>query len=280
MWNNTRLLNLLANVMFGMAALIVLKLAVIAFINSPRFPVHTVRISGDLAGVAADQLSDAFAGRPMGNFFSVDLAAVRQWVEEVPWVRRATVRRAWPDRLDVRIEAQHALARWAADTEPSGRGQLVNIYGELFGADTDAQLPLLSGPAGTEKDVAVRYRRFYQLLAPLQQQPVEVTLTQRFAWEVRLSGGLLIALGRDGPHEDAQDRLARFVRMYPATLARLGPRVAYVDLRYPNGFALRLPDMPRFLKDDDSPGPAGSPREHKLEKSAGAQSTGRAPGPA
>src|SRR5579871_6228235 len=109
MWNNTRLLNLLANVMFGVASVIVVKLAVIAFLNSPRFPVRTVQVSGELQRIAPDQLTDAFAGRMIGNFFSVDLAAVRQWVEAVPWVRRASVRRAWPDRLVVRIEAQQAL---------------------------------------------------------------------------------------------------------------------------------------------------------------------------
>ena len=156
------------------------------------------------------------------------------------------------------MEAQHALARWAD-------GDLVNTYGELFTADSAADLPRFAGPPGTERDVAERYRRFCDLLAPLHLQPVEVKLTQRFAWELRLQDGLLLELGRDGGKEGADDRLARFVRVYPETLARYGRKFEYVDLRYPNGFALRVPDVPGFLKGAEHPqpgadGPAGADR--------------------
>jgi len=149
MWNNTRLLNLLAAVMSGVAILIVVKLATVAVLNSPRFPVRSVRLSGELAPISPDLLTDAFTGRMMGNFFSADLATVREWVEAVPWVRRASVRRAWPDRLEVKVEAQHALARWAD-------GDLVNTYGELFTADSAADLPRFAGPPGTERPAGPR----------------------------------------------------------------------------------------------------------------------------
>ena len=33
-----------------------------------------------------------------GNFFTVDLSSVGHAFEEAPWVRRAQVRRIWPDR--------------------------------------------------------------------------------------------------------------------------------------------------------------------------------------
>jgi cell division protein FtsQ len=48
-------------------------------------------------------------------------------------------------------------------------------------------------------------------------------------------------LGRDA--DGAETRLARFVEAYPATLGRIARRHEYVDLRYPNGFALRVPDI-------------------------------------
>src|SRR5260221_660799 len=38
-------------------------------------------------------------------------------------------------------------------------------------------------------------------------------------------------------------RLERFGKPYPATLGRIARRHEVVDLRYPNGFALRIPDM-------------------------------------
>jgi cell division protein FtsQ len=38
-------------------------------------------------------------------------------------------------------------------------------------------------------------------------------------------------------------RLARFVSVYDRTIARLNRRVEHVDLRYPNGFAVRIPEL-------------------------------------
>jgi cell division protein FtsQ len=242
MWNNTRLLNLLANLMFVLAALIIAKLVIIACLNSSRFPLRTVRFGGDMARVSPEQLADAFAGRAIGNFFAVDLGEVRRWVEAVPWVRHATIRRVWPDRLDVRLEAHHVLARWS-DRE------LVNTYGEAFVAEAPEPLPRFAGPTGTELEVADRYHRFCDILAPIQQLPLAVVLTPRFAWEVRLTSGTSVALGRDGQGKSVEDRLARFVQIYPEAVSRVGPRLGSVDMRYPNGFAVRLLEQPAQPKD-------------------------------
>jgi cell division protein FtsQ len=38
-------------------------------------------------------------------------------------------------------------------------------------------------------------------------------------------------------------RLARFVAVYPETLGKMPQQHSYVDLRYPNGFALRIADL-------------------------------------
>ncbi len=48
-------------------------------------------------------------------------------------------------------------------------------------------------------------------------------------------------LGRDA--DAAETRLKRFVEVYDLTLKNINRKHDYVDLRYPNGFALRLPDL-------------------------------------
>jgi cell division protein FtsQ len=47
-------------------------------------------------------------------------------------------------------------------------------------------------------------------------------------------------LGRDA--DLAEERLQRFVGAYQTTLKKMFRRHEYVDLRYPNGFALRVPE--------------------------------------
>jgi len=97
--------------------------------------------------------------------------------------------------------------------------------------------------AGSEALVAGRYRRFVEILAPLGESVERVVLTPRHAWQLRLASGLTLELGRDGT-ESVEQRLARFVAVFPETLGRLARRDAasfpHVDLRYPNGFALRV----------------------------------------
>jgi cell division septal protein FtsQ len=39
-----------------------------------------------------------------------------------------------------------------------------------------------------------------------------------------------------------RERIERFVRVYPELVARIGQWPGTIDLRYPNGFAIRLAD--------------------------------------
>ena len=236
MWDNPRLLNAAANALLAVAVLLTLFTALQLLLRSPLFPVREITVLGELEQVDGAQITRALEGRVSGNFFAADLRAVRTALEPLPWVRRASVRRAWPDRIEVSVEEHVAFARW-------GDSGLVNTYGERFAAETARPLPLFAGPAGTEGEVTRRYRRFNELLAPLADQPERLVLTPRFAWQLRLARGLNIELGRDSARDPVERRLARFVDAYPRTLGRIQRTHGYVDLRYPNGFALRIPDL-------------------------------------
>ena len=110
---------------------------------------------------------------------------------------------------------------------------------------TTAELPVFGGPSGSEREVAKAFAQYRELLAPIGLEPREVVLSARYAWHLKLSNGLSVQLGRDSDKELASNRLSRFVEVYPRTLARLSRRLDYVDLRYPNGFALRVPGVDR-----------------------------------
>lgn len=238
MWNNPRLLNSVAGLVAASAFLALLFAGVQWLLRSSLFPLHEITVHGDLDHTARDDVERATRDRLRGNFFAVDLAEVRAGLEALPWVRRVQVRRTWPDRLDVTIEEHVTLARW-------GKDALVNTHGERFAGRSDAPLPMLNGPDGTASEVAQRYLRFRAILAPLGLAVQRVVLTSRFAWQLRLDSGLHIELGREVGAHPAESRLARFAAAYPATLAKVQQRHDYVDLRYPNGFALRVPGIER-----------------------------------
>ncbi|HYD56606.1 MAG TPA: cell division protein FtsQ/DivIB [Burkholderiales bacterium] len=235
MWDSPRLLNLLAGALVGVAMFLFAAAGIWALVHSDLFPVREVTVANALEKTTRDDVESALHGRITGNFFAVSAADVRAGLEKLPWVRRASVRRVWPDRLDVTLEEHVAVARWGDDA-------LVNTYGERFsGMSDDVTLPLFVGPAGTEHEVALRYGRFSEAVAPLEMRVERIVLTPRLAWQLRLSGGLDVMLGRDG--EVAEARLKRFVEVFDATLKTIPRKHEYVDLRYPNGFALRVPGL-------------------------------------
>ena len=91
----------------------------------------------------------------------------------------------------------------------------------------------------TAREISIQYRYFRRSLGTIGETPVEVQVTARRAWQVKLESGMTLALGRDS----IEARLARFVAVHERTLGRLGRRIDYVDLRYANGFAVRIPEL-------------------------------------
>ena len=233
MWDNPRLLNLVAGALVGVAGLAFAVAGTWMLLRSEMFPVREIQVSTPIERTSREEIQGAVRDRIAGNFFAMSPSEVRAGLEKLPWVRSASVRRVWPDRLEVALEEHVALARWGDDA-------LVNVHGEKFSASTDASLPLFIAPPGTEAEVARRYASFARIVAPLA--PLErVVLTPRFAWQLRLAGGLNVMLGRDA--DAAEARLQRFVAVYDQTLKNIQRRHEYVDLRYPNGFALRIPEL-------------------------------------
>ncbi|MBM3356222.1 MAG: FtsQ-type POTRA domain-containing protein [Betaproteobacteria bacterium] len=232
MWDRPDTLNAIANALYGAAALLALYAAILLVIHSPAFPLKEVHVDGELTHVTREQIESVARRELKGNFFTLDLAATRTAFQTLPWVRRAEVRRHWPDRLEIRFEEHRPLARWADVA-------LVNTHGEVFKASYGGELPLFIGPAGTAKEIAIQFEYFRRSLVPIGETPVQLSITPRRAWQLKLASGLTIELGR----EQMEARLARFVAVYERTLARLERRLEYVDLRYANGFAVRIPEL-------------------------------------
>lgn len=234
MWDRPGLINGIANVLYGAAFLGALYGAFVLIVSLPLFPLRTVALVDPPQHVREQDIAAIVKRELTGNFFTVDLRRARKAFEAVPWVRSADVRRQWPDRLIVRIEEHVPLARW-------GTLGLVNIQGEVFTASYEGALPVFIGPAGSSKEIAIQYAYFRKSLAPLGREPVQVSVSGRRAWTVRLDGGMTLELGRT----DLEDRLARFVQNYARAHAMLNRRMEHVDLRYPNGFAVRVPELAR-----------------------------------
>lgn len=232
MWDRPDVLNAVANALFAAAALLTAYGTVHFAVRLPVFALREVRVSGELAHVTRDQVEAIVKRELKGNFFTLDLGLARRAFEKLPWVRSVNVRREWPDRLDVALEEHVPLARW-------GSMALVDRHGEVFEAAYDGALPVFIGPQASAQEIAIQYEYFRRSLGAIGLTPSQVQLSPRRAWQIRLGNGTVLELGR----ERTEARLDRFVAVYARTVGRLQRRLDYIDLRYPNGFAVRIPEL-------------------------------------
>ena len=193
-------------------------------------PINAVRIEGRFERVSAMQIESAMLPYLKGGFLSTNLGVVQDAIAALPWVERASVRRSWPATLSVTVVEERAAARW-------GEAGLLNVYGELFVAETShipAELPRLNGPAGSELKVA---RLFFDLDKRLTQRgltAVSLAIDARGSWELGLSNGMQVRLGAMAVDE----RTDRFFAALDGVLGPVADKVNYVDMRYTNGFAV------------------------------------------
>ena len=235
MWDSPRQLDMLA-LLFALAAAAMLAWGAVAWtVHQSAFALHRVVVDGDLARASRAHLETVIREELKGTFFTLNLASARASLQRVPWVKSVALRRQWPDRLEVTIAEYEPLARW-------NDAGLVDTEGEVFNAAFDGELPQFVGPDGSSAEIALRYREFGAALEPRSLAIAQLLLSPRGGWQLRTTGeaALAIELGRNAPGE----RLARFVRYHARTVGALnrgGTRVNYVDLRYRNGFAVRVP---------------------------------------
>lgn len=239
MWHKPHLLNALADLLMLSAGAAVLAAGAVWVMRVQALPVQQVDFVAPLAQTRRADIERVLPPAIKGNFFSVNLEAVRGALERLPWVRKVEVRRVWPARLEVRVEEHRAAARWGL-----GKNELVNSHGEVFAAllpeEQLATMPLLYGPPGTAPEVLARHAELVGQFARVGERPVQLLLSPRLAWQLKLDSGMVVNMGREQPKAPLGVRLQRFIEVYPDTVGSLPTRPAMVDLRYPNGFAVRV----------------------------------------
>jgi cell division protein FtsQ len=163
----------------------------------------------------------------------VDVDEARARLEALPWVKSASVRRVWPNRIQVHVEERKPVALWQMD----GALAVIDRQGHPIAGEDPArfaELPMVVGK-GAETTVGA-------LLALIATQPnlksrvkAAVRVGER-RWNLRLANGVEVRL----PEEGAEAALAELVRLEREDniLAR---DIRAIDLRFPDRFIVKLP---------------------------------------
>lgn len=236
-----RVMRLATQALLLLVALVVLAGLWMTLSRASWLMVRQLRVEGDALHNSAASIRSLVLPQLSGNYLSMNLQEARGAFESVPWVRRAQVRRVWPDQLVVQLEEHQPIAYWERDDSDD---LLVNTHGEVFevnlGDVDEPSMPTLRGPEGSSAQVLAMWRRLAPEFTAQQATLSHLALSPGGSWRARLDGGAVIELGRGEPGE-VRARVQRFLATVGQVRAKHeGRAVESADLRHADGYALRL----------------------------------------
>lgn len=193
-------------------------------------PVRVLDMEGRFQRVTKLEILAATKPALEQGLLSLDLDEIRRRIAAIDWVDAVMLQRVWPDTLKVTFEEHRAAAKW-------GNRGLLNTRGELFAQDVRheyRELPRLDGPEGSHRRVAALYLAVRDRLSRANLMLESVRMDDRGSFSMTLASGVTVRIGRD----DIAGRIDRFFGIAVESLAADLDRVAYIDMRYPNGFAV------------------------------------------
>ncbi|MCK4743099.1 MAG: cell division protein FtsQ/DivIB [Sulfuriflexus sp.] len=218
----------------GAAGVVVLALVVWGVLEvqaADTLPIRNVEVRSEFNKVTEKQIQAVIAQNELNGFFSTDVDAITNDMREIPWLETITIRRVWPDTLQLTVTEKKAIALW-------NDSALLAVDGTVFSPEVESypqDLPKLTGPMGTQANLLKNYISMAASLQTLNLQINELSMDERRAWSVKLDIGIVLNLGR----KKTNQRLQRFVKIYKDLAVANTEKAAVVDLRYTNGFAIR-----------------------------------------
>ena len=199
-------------------------------------PIEHIEIEGKFENLLQSKIQQAVLDVIDGGYFTVDIDAIRVALLDLPWVEHVSIRRRWPAGLSISVTEKKAIAYWGDD-------HLLSNAGILFKPDQvshELALPRIEGPEGTHKSVWYFFKASNKKLESLSISIDRLLLDKRRAWQMRLSNDIVVKLGR----ENTDNRLQRLIKVYATAVAPKmkdgNKAIVAIDLRYPNGFAMRM----------------------------------------
>jgi len=251
-WNSPAAMHWVSSVAIQASVLASLLVAAVWLAGQPVFALRSVQVLStgpQIYHLSEDEIRQSVQSTSMGTALTRPLADLQSSLQAYPWVRQASVRRVWPNRLMIWIEEHDPVAIWTD-------GRLINRQGELFRVDQspravgltpDCRLPTLSGPVGSHDRVLERAQMLEQIFADKGLSLDRLSLSDQFSWRFVLHDGPEVVLGRDTLPRGQQERVIAFIdhlgwlnqALQKPPTGRAREQVVSADLRYANGFAFR-----------------------------------------
>jgi len=201
--------------------------------NAVGFRIAAVALTGQKQLTREEILASAgITGR--SSLLFLDVAAARARLKANPWIADATVRKFYPDRLQISVTERQAFALWQKD----GQVSVISADGtvlERFVPRRFVTLPLVvgNGAETRAKEFLALVGRFPEISDALS---AGVLVAER-RWNLHLKNGIDVRLPEDAPEQ----ALATLVRL-DNEKHLLSRDITAVDLRLRDRVTVRLSD--------------------------------------
>ncbi len=194
-------------------------------------PIKRVQVAGNFVYLSPVELEERAANIIRGGFFTVNVDGVKRELQQEEWIDYVAVRRVWPDSLVIYIKEHEPVAVWDNKALLSNEVKIFSPTEDSF----PTGLPILTGPRGSHRMVLEKYEFIKARLTGQNMEIATLTLTERRAWQFRLTNGTAVMLGR----KNVVERLDRFFRFVLPHHAENLLQAISIDMRYTNGFAIK-----------------------------------------
>lgn len=197
--------------------------------QSSLLPIKTIRLSGSFQYIEQKDVEAVLRPYVGAGFFSLDIHAVRRALSDKSWTDSVSIRRVWPDQLDINIVEKRPVARWDNQS-------LISDKGIVYSANTKdfQQLPLVHTNNNQPVDLLRHYYSLDRRFNLLGETIFALRQDSRGALEIELADGLKIKLGRD----QVEHKIERLITVYKQEILPRRSKIQQLDLRYSNGFAV------------------------------------------
>lgn len=211
--------------------------------SSNFFPLKQVIIKGEYSEVDPSAIKSILQPYLNTGLLQLKTGLLRQELQDIPWVQTAVLDRDWPNTLVIVLTEKTPVARWHNNA-------LVTAEGEVFFPATNTipkNLPELQTSSNLISEGIALLNQVKPSVASINLQVKTLVLTQRQTVSLVLQNAsdrktIQVLLGE----EDIQDRLNRFVSVYPKVFANRLEQVEYADMRYTNGMAVKWKKKPKI----------------------------------
>lgn len=211
----------------------------LGWLNKPTtMPIKYVRVSGEMKHLSQEELSASLSALVDTGYFALDADDIVKAVKNLEWVNKAKLRRVWPDTIVLFIEEQKPMAVW-------NEVALLNQAGDVFRPTFDKALLSLPHLVGIEAESQQMLKELKKLNHSLAQTGFLVktlNLAEHGSWSAELNNGTKIKVGDESPAQKIIKSLTLLASVDEGLIEHLDE----VDLRYPNGMAVKWVDGYQF----------------------------------